>query len=604
MMLSIFFAASLSAGNAEFDRAAVHGAMDIALRREVKRLEVCGPKAGDLAKRMLADPKSYDTEVKAKSKARDDFKELLAGEYSASVAALAERLGVKAEEFSSLSPDGFGADEAMFERCYAEERQQACTIQAKSIAAKIKPSEADFGVKTEEAIRNDLVNAVLAQQRTVVFAENRKFISENIVEPVLDSARKELARQRELLNRVHCAAYAPSVLEKELAAKLKNDVAEHQAKIAGEGVMIWEVFPMVLNAGVKEAAARQALKVVASVIDEVEMSVNVENLRRTIAGDRRGHYKAEDSEKLFGKVFASELTSNALAKVIADAPVAEREEFRAFVLAHQHEASLGKAIDARVRQELLPQLREIRQAIARSDAERLWPTLMDGTWYPEASLGDEICARSDFAKVIRNWRQQPEFVELTPKGSEEGLLAETEKMASAKIARAFELTRSAINAQNAALDRVVPEVLGDAKDRKASWYRFTPDYAKVVDLLTEEVEDAWDEVREKVLWGDDKERPENAEEQHRELFPSVKKRIELLARTIMAELEKTEVESPPEEEIELITISVERKGDSLETKIERGGSTVFEKRCPAKSGDFRKVGSALTEKLIEVFTID
>ena len=624
----VMLAAALSAGNAEFDRSATQGAYDIAIGREVQRLETEGPEQGALAAKMLADPKRYETAAQAKETAKEDYAALVKAEYEAAKGKIEERLGLKTTNSTNLTnfTKGMNGD-GVFERRFAEERKTACETQAKGIAANVKPAEADFGRKDEKAIRAELEGAVIGQQRATVFEENKKYISEKIVDPIMESAKKEINRQREYLKRTRCEAYAPSVLEKELAANLEKNVAAKNAK-EKDSAIVWGVFPVVVSDGAKEIAEKRTLERVAHAIDDVEMKIDAESIRGRIASDRERHRKASDSEAVFRGTFAGLLTGKALDKVIADAPSAEREEFKSFVMERAGEASLGKAVDARVKRELLPRIREIRGEIAAEDAAKIWPELMDGTWYPEAALADDICARSDYSKVVKKWRQSPELARLAQAADGAVMLEETERLADGKVAQAFDLARSAINAQNAVLDKAVPGVLGEAKDRKASWFSRTPDFDKVVEMLTAATVQGWGETRETVLWGEEA-KPANAGEQHRELFPSVKKRIELVAKTILEKMEeKSETppeekppedppeetppeetppeETPPEEtppeELEF-TISVKKSGGMLETKILKGKAPVFERTCPAKAGEFRSLTGSLVDKLIEVLEI-
>lgn len=621
MLFPLLLAAALSAGNAEFDRAAVNGAQTVALRKAELRIAANGPQTGILRQYMLDSPKDFENAARSKEDCRVLYRSLLDAELAGEKKRIDERLGLTMIPCHARLSESL-AEKAMkrFEAYYAEERKAACEEQAKTIAANVKPSEADFGRKDEAAIRAELEGAVIGQQRSVVFEENRKYISEKIVDPIMESAKKELGRQREYLKRTRCDAYAPSALEKELAANLEKNVGERAAKSSDP--IKWGVFPVVVEQGAKEVAEKRTLERVAHAIDDVEMKVDKDLIRGRIAADRERHRKASDSEQAFRNVFAGLLTGKALDKVVADAPSAERDEFKEFVMARAGEASLGKAVDSRVKRELLPQVREVRGEIAAEDAAKYWPTLMDGTWFPEPSLADDICSRSDYSKTVKRWRDSPELVTFAKAAEGQVLIEETEKLADGRVAKAFDLARSAINAQNAVLDRIVPEVMGDAKNLKSGWFSKSPDFGKIVEMLTSGVETKWNETREEVLWGEE-EKPSNAGEQHRELFPSVKKRIELVAKTILEEMAKPEPEKKPEpeeppeekpedpseseaetppEEIEF-TISVKKSGEKIETKILHGKDPVFERTCPAKKGDFRSLSGALTDKLVEVLEL-
>ena len=66
-MIALILAATLSAGNAEFDSTARDGARDISLSRAREELREKGPAPGALEKAMLADPSALADALKAKS---------------------------------------------------------------------------------------------------------------------------------------------------------------------------------------------------------------------------------------------------------------------------------------------------------------------------------------------------------------------------------------------------------------------------------------------------------------------------------------------------------------------------------------------------------
>ena len=193
-------------------------------------------------------------------------------------------------------------------------------------------------------------------------------------------------------------------------------------------------------------------------------------------------------------------------------------------------------------------------------------------------------------------------------------MEETAADADKSVLAAFDLARNAIAAQNAIIGEVEPSVLGEAKDRKSSFWRSTPDLKAIVGMLTEAVERKWGEKRLGTLWGDG-ERPANAADQHAALFPSVKKRIELVARSILEEMEKPEPEpekkpepeekpedpsesdQQSEEQLMMFSIVVERTGDQVKVKLEQGKSTVAEKSAKAKMHDYQGAMKYVSDKL-------
>ena len=351
-------------------------------------------------------------------------------------------------------------------------------------------------------------------------------------------------------------------------------------------------------------------------VDDVAVAVDAETVLRTMAADPLAHRKADESEKVFRGIYAAQVMDGARTRAAQEAPAKERAEFEEYVRAHATAPELVKAVEARIRREVLPKWKAVRAEVAKSEAERIWPTLADRTWYPDAELADAVAARSDYAAAVKGWRKVPELESLAKADHGDLLMEETSADADQSVAAAFDLARSAIAAQNAIVGEVEPSVLGEAKDRKSSFWRKTPDFKAIVGLLTEAVEAKWTERRAETLWGDG-ERPSNADAQHAVLFPSVRKRIELVARQILEDMEKPEPEpeqkpqpqEPPEdptesdqqseEEPQLLkySIVVERDGDEVTVRLEQGKSTVAERSAKAKMSDYQGAMKFVSDKL-------
>ena len=608
-VLPLMLAVALSAGNAEFDLTAQHGAASIAVRRVETELAEKGPPAGGLEKAMLAASERFVSREGAKEACREIYAAALKRAFEEKVRGIRDRLNL-GESFQPMSPLPM---DKLFEAAFEAERKSACEKQAKGIAGAVKPSEQEFETKDEKALRAEMTKRVAAQQKGGVFEENLAYISTTIVDPVIDSAKKEMKRQREYLTRTKCEAYAPSALAKEIEANLRKNVEERKAK-ESDPSKAWGVFPKTLADALPAAVERRTLERVTKNVDDVPVVVDAESILKTIMSDPAAHRKAADSEKIFRGVFSGAVLDGALARAEQEAPSKDRKEFAEYVRAHAASPEIVRAVETRIRREVLPKWREAREAAAKAEAGRIWPTLADRTWYPDAEFADAVVARSDYAAVVKAWRQAPELEALAKADGGKPVMEETAADADRSVSAAFDLARNAIAAQNAIIGEVEPSVLGEAKDRKSSFWRSTPDLKAVIGMLTEAVEEKWDEKRMATLWGDG-ERPANAADQHAALFPSVKKRIELVARSILEEMEKPEPEpekkpepeekpedpsesdQQSEEELMMFSIVVERTGDQVTVKLEQGKSTVAEKSAKARMSDYQGAMKYVSDKL-------
>ena len=614
--LPLILAVALSAGNVEFEKSATAGAAEIAVRRAGAELAEKGPPPGSLERAMLAASGRFVSREEAKGACKIIFAAAIDEAFQAKVEAICERLGLGEAERAAWRQQAYDSkpgDEGLFEAAFEAERKSACEKQAKGIAGAVKPTEQEFETKDEQTLRDEMTEKVAAQQKSAVFEENMKYISEAIVDPVIDSAKKEMKRQREYLTRTKCEAYAPSALEKEIEANLRKNVEERNAK-EGDPAKQWGIFPKTLAEALPAAVEHRTLERVAKNVDDVKVEVDAESILKTIASDPAAHRRADESEKIFRGIFAGSVLDGALARAVEEAPSKERAAFAEYVRAHAASPEIVRAVETRIRREVLPKWKEARAAAAKQEADRIWPTLADRTWYPDAEYADAVVARSDYAEAVKAWRTAPELEALAKADGGKPVMEETAADADRSVSAAFDLARNAIAAQNAIIGEVEPSVLGEAKDRKSSFWRSTPDLKAIVGMLTGAVEEKWGEKRLSTLWGDG-ERPANAADQHAALFPSVKKRIELVARQILEEMEKpepepekkpepeekpedpTESDQQSEEQLMMFSIVVRREGDQVTVKLEQGKSTVAEKSAKAKMSDYQGAMKYVSDKL-------
>ena len=609
MMCAIFLAAALSSGNAEFDAVAREGARAIALRRAAEEVVEKGPPAGALERAMLADPGRFRKASDAQTLCREMFEREARAAFAAKVKAIDERLGIesKGDAMQQL------AVEEVVKRHYAKsfegERRSAIEKQAKGLVATTRPTERDFDSMDDARIRAMMVERILKEQKTPVFEENVQFVSARMVDPVIADARREQKRQAEYLMRARCEAYAPSALRRDLRARLEDNVNDRRAK-ASDPAKEWGVFEGTFARSVDAAVERRALGRVERRIDSYETKVDVDSVAKTIAENPPAHVKSGASEAIFRAKYSAEILSGALAAASAEAPAQEREEFRAYAEKHADAAQVKRSVEQRLQKDVLPKWRRARAEAAMRQTAETWPALEDGTWHPGPELADETAARSDYKAAVRNWRREKGMEPLA--GAEKGksILEEAARRADAKVAAAFDVARAAVAAQNAIVERCHKTVLEESRKRKDAFWTRSPDLKAVVALLTRATESEWEWTRLSTLWPNEADRPANAADQHKELFPSVKRKIELLAKVILEEMNKpgeeqaSGAEKRPEdtpddqdEPLDLISISVERRDGRIAVELKRGDKTIKRAEASSRRGEFEGAMRQITDAL-------
>jgi len=610
MFSAIIVAAALSAGNAEFDRAASEGAAKIAMARFGKALAENGAAEGVLKDAMLSDPERFAAKAAAESECFAIYVKSAEEAYSVEMSGVAKRLSLPDDFRVELSEQDRKGVESRFRRAFDKERGEAVAEQAKGIIAATRPDEVEFESKDEATLRREMAERIAKGQKTAVFEENLAYISEKMVDPMIAGAKAERKRQGEYLMRARSDAVVPSKLAADLEARLRANV-EERAKRA-DAADAWGVFPSVLSQGVPASVERRVMDRFAARIDEVRLDVTTEEVAKTVAGDPAAHAKASESEKLFAVAYSARALSEAMDKALAETSGQDREELRGFLSARLQSGEATKAVERLVRREVMPKWRAARAEAAKNLAEATWPTLCDKTWYPPAELADETAARSDYTEAVKGWRGVKGMEALATADGGRPLMEEAEAKADERVAAAFDLARSAIAAQNEIVESSHAGVLAESRARKDSFWRKTPDVKAIAAMLTEATESKWAERRLATLWPSG-EMPANADEQHVALFPSVRRKIELMARMILEEMntpvERKPEEPSPEEETQddssseetqeeaVFTISVTKSGDRVEAKLLKGKTPVVERSVDARLQPFEAAMRELSTSL-------
>jgi len=623
-MIALLLAATLSSGITEFEATARNGARDISLSRAREKLREEGPERGVLKKAMLADPKKFEKPDEAETLCRDIFADELRAQFAAKARAIDERLGIESDKVL----DAGTVDEIVnrhFASAFASERKAAVETQAKTIVTATRPTEAEFDEKSDDELRAQMLQSILEKQKTALFSENHQYVRTGIVESVIKEAREEQKRQAEYLMRARCDTAAPSKLRADLKALLEEDVKKRSENEDGQSKK-WGVFAGTFEKSVGPEVERRALDRLETKINATSVEVDVDSILKEIVEAPQKHVKQAESEKVFASRYSAALLARALDGTCDDAPQSERDELREYLSSRLGGERIQKAVEAKVKKDVLPKWREARATAAKRQADDTWPTLADGTWFPQADLADDVTARIDYAKSVKEWRSLAALKILADAPKGRPLMEEADSRADSEVAAAFDIARRAIAKQNAIVDECHKPVLAEAKKRKDSFWTRTPDLKTVVELLTHATEESWDASRLDTLWPDEAKRPANADEQHKALFPSVRRKIELLARTILEEMNepKQENEEKPEEALELamsvdgtrnrnvgplpnkqaaeppkeskedspdddLKILVSCVGNEVEVSLKRGETVFFGKKVPARKDDFKNV---------------
>ncbi|MBP5286201.1 MAG: hypothetical protein ILO34_08890 [Kiritimatiellae bacterium] len=627
--ICILLAAALSTGNAEFDKTAIEGAAKITLAKMRAEAQNTPLNDGTLKREMLSDPAKYANRGEAEAATRAVYERELRARYAKDAAAVLERLSggqraedVFGEEFCAGAKDlgdevAANAVNAQFGGVFYQERAEACAIQATGIVSATRPSEADIETKDEGLLRAEMVERIAGEQGQPVFEENLTYISEHIVGPVIEDGRRERQRQLEFLYQVRSEAYSPVRLAEDLRNALEADVAERRAT-AEDPSKVWNVFPGVVGGELGAIVERRTVDRLANKISDIQFQVGGEAIAAEIAANPEAHVKTADSERIFADKYGTDILNAAIDHLGAEAPEAERAEIAQYVSERRGNGLVQSALANKLQTDVMPKWRDARNSAAGLFVNKIWPTLADGTWWPGEELADETAFRVDYDQAVADWRNMKGLEDLAAAEAGKPVMEEADQIADRIVRQKFDLGRTALAGQNNAVDAAHDAVLKQITERGQEFFDENPDSAAVQELVKQISEDFWEERREGLIWPDGN-LPKNAKDQYRRLFPSVDKRIELVAKAIMDEMKDPnpntdkspgeprlsdyasgDVDEPMTDKSDY-SISITRDGDFINVTFKAGKRTLAKNRVPAKKVPFKATMDKITGWLIRSY---
>lgn len=486
------------------------------------------------------------------------------------------------------------AVEHKYSSVFTSARTRACKEQADRLTATVRPSEQEVDDLSREELTSRMTERVAKAQKETVFQENLGFISEQIVAPMLNEAYKQRDEQRHYVERTSVDGYAPSRIVNELQKKLDDELARRRSS-AKEGQYIYNCFPS-LKKQLEEIARNRAFRLYEDKINTLALLLDAATVQRELDASPEKHRKLEDSEKHFMPMLQKQLCEQAFQAIINAAKPDERDEVTSFIKGHNEKAQQAPAV-ARLKRELTPLLKEVRKQCAQKQFEGMYSELADGSWYPAASLVDSVCESPNFKKTLGNWRELIGLEKFARVEQQRVILEETSKLVFDKIVDGFDQGSEARSAQHRLVDNTFPAVRNEVKNMEQ-----LPPVEQITQIFSAKVSAAWTEERLIVI-----QFPEGKEDDSRfsELFPSTIKKIELLSKTLLEQLEKEKQEeikpeekpiedpneTPPEEKEKILldcVIVFDRKGDSMNGAVLLSGKRIAEFNCPHNPDKFKQ----------------
>lgn len=597
LMLASAASAAVRDGSDELDRTSAEVAARVVLESLASNILAAPPAQPVLHDAMASKPADYTDPDSARASLRPLFRQTLDSRYAAEAAAILARLArprPAAQAFSAAflaeasalpAARAEAAVSNLYPAAFSAARAKACAEQAGRLVASVRPTEAEVDALPPDRLRAELTGKLAAAQKAPVFKENLSYISDKLADPLIADARKQRTYQANSLRHSRPEGWAPAVIESNLVSALRARLDARRANAAPDAP-VYGFFPSITNKIARECAVRVACGRFTEQVGEVEIKIDADSVLKEIEREPARHLRREDSRQAFAPLYRTQVFDAALAAAKAAAPAAERADFEACV--KKESATINRAVAARVDKDLLPALDAVRQSCAERQFTGRFPELASGEWFPGSELADRVFKKPDFRAAVAAWRDLPELRSFAETARKHPLMEETVARLDTRIAAAFDLARTAHTAQQGIAEELYPAILANYRAALASGGT-APDLDAIVRAYTAEAQKSWSASRKKVLWKDSSALPRNADRQHADLFPSTRKHIELLAKSILEALKEKSKEAKPAPQAPVTltprempcTFSIGRAGDSFQIRIEIDGRGCGTVACPA-----------------------
>ena len=347
--------------------------------------------AETLMSAMTNAPGTYVRTAEAREALRPVYRQAVEAQYAKEAGAVLDKLAKGASR-----EDAFGADFAQaavllpadrvdaavrrdYDRQFQAARKQACALQRNAIVANLRPTEQEFETTDRQALKTKLSDRIIAGQTFPVFEENRPYISNEIVEPMLRAAEVQRNEQRDWLQQSRLEHWTPARMERELRDGLQTHSATVSKQRTEKGEIAYGLFPSVV-AGIPEVAQKRAAERLARTIRETQIQTMPVDFLAVIEKNPGAHRTREDSLKAFRPALTETLQKQTLERVPSLVPEAERAEFTAWANTcfAQHDET-RKTVSEVVDHVLMPQVENAIRRLAEACGAVTRESQQDGT---------------------------------------------------------------------------------------------------------------------------------------------------------------------------------------------------------------------------------
>lgn len=525
-----------------------------------------GQKAADsdaFFEQMNREPEKFIEQNKANSTLADEYAVTLREAYRKDAQSLLEQIRTRYNGDKTFFPIDFVSDAIVLPDRYVQEnlrtafpaafkvaREKLCAQQRTKIVGSSYPTELEVDTMSEAELVKMLEDRLNAEWKNMVFEENRSFVRDSIISPIVKEA---VSQKQNQLNMVHNATISDAVLPAEYESELRKILADNIARRKANPAerKVYDMFPSVAKEIPVKAKELSASKFITTLKDFLPEYDNEQILEELINSQAR-YRNPGRARNIFYNFFKKQTLNNALGAFLIKVPELQRRELRTFLE--------GSVINNPVSDELLTPLFDesvmknmdkLRLTVADAQFKKYFPSLYNYSWTPPEEILNSFHHNRDTVNVEEQWQYLPgleiEQVE------EAKLFDETRDMVVDAVKRQFNLAEKSLTMQIKLTGDIYAQIMKQFElgQQQSSEFDYAGELRRglnmpqetaitpetIVKAYSDKVAVEWNNIKDSYLWAGMSVRPADYEQLYSGLFSMVKEDIAVRARALFNELE-------------------------------------------------------------------
>ncbi len=509
---------------------------------------------------MIKNPAKYASSEAALKLLSQDYAAQLQQSYKVDAQKLLDAVRSRYKGGADFFPTNFVLESLQLPEQYIQEnlrnvfppafklaREKAASEQRLRIVGSTYPTENEVDTLSETELVKKLQEQLLQDWSNVIFDENRGFVRDSIVTPLVKEALAQKDEQLKVLSNVDISeALMPQEYEAEMNKQLLELLTRRKSNPSERKV--YEIFPSVKTKMAERAKVLTVNKFI-STLSHFKPDLNEEKLAAEMLKSPSLHITPESSLETFYDAYRRQVFTRAATAYFARVPADKRSELRVFL---EPNAMNDEVADQQLRPQfnknIAPTVRQVRQLVAKAQFKKFLPELQDGNWMPPS---DALAAYKQNPKtnLPQEWRTLP-GLEISA-SNEATLLSESRKLITDSLTAAFDLALKALGRQQELSDNVHTDLVrlfeSAQSDVNLKHTVLLHEYLaipadtpiteqSVAQAYKTKVLTAWNEQRVPFLWPPGVARPGNFTAMYTTLFASISAEIDQRAALLMAEL--------------------------------------------------------------------